>query len=159
VDSSATPTRLPLLSSHPFRVGWLFARRSVSRLVDDLIEIPTSCLFVPAGAPTFLTLRAGSHALMAALLLEARARRDRVVVAQFHVEDLVPASRRNRCPGRFSLRDMWLRPRGGFGFKWFLRERDPQRICALHRSLAQRLASEDCRPLAEWADALSAQAF
>jgi hypothetical protein len=72
-DSSATPQRLPLLGSRPFEFAWWSSPRGVHELASGLVEIPTSTLLAPAGAPTFLTLRAaGTSVLLSLLELEAR---------------------------------------------------------------------------------------
>ena len=74
VDSSATPQRLPIFSSTPYANTWLFARRTPYELAPGLLEVPTSCLLLPAASPTWLTLRRrASLAFLRLLLWEARA--------------------------------------------------------------------------------------
>ncbi|MBI5169348.1 MAG: polysaccharide deacetylase family protein [Candidatus Eisenbacteria bacterium] len=141
-DSSATPQRFPLFSSTPLNPGWWASPRTVHELAPGLLEIPTSTLLVPAGAPAFLTLRgAGSRTLVAALMRECRWS-GAPLVLQFHVEDFTPATLRDRGWGRASWRDLLPRARGGFRIKLFLRERDPDRIVATHRGVV-----EACAPL------------
>jgi hypothetical protein len=138
-DSSATPQRFPPFSSTPFHPGWWACPRRIHELEPGLVEIPTSTLLAPAGAPTFLTLRsAGSRLFLALLESEARAKRDLAIVLQFHVEDFSPASRRVRTWGRPSWRDFVPRSRGGFGLKLFLRDTDPARIVRTHRGIVER---------------------
>lgn len=136
-DSSATPQRFPLLSSTPLNPGWWRSPRSVHELAPGLLEVPTSTLLVPAGAPAFLTFReAGSRALVAALARECRWS-GAPLVLQFHVEDFTPATTRDRGWGSPSWRDLLPRARGGFRIKLFLRERDPDRIVATHRGIVE----------------------
>ncbi len=153
VDSSATPQRIPLLSSRPFAAGWLFTPRRPHALGPRLLEVPTSTALVPAGGSTFLILREGTLAFLGLLEAEARWRRDRVLVVQLHVEDLNPDSRRERGFGPLTWEDLVLRRRGGVGLKWSLQERDPRRIARFHHHMVQRLASMRCRCLAEVARA------
>ena len=88
VDSSATPQRLPILSSTPYANTWLFARRTPYELAPGLLEVPTSCLLLPAASPTWLTLRRrAALAFLRLLLWEARRRADRVPCVQLHVSD------------------------------------------------------------------------
>lgn len=138
-DSSATPQRVPIFSSKPFHPGWWSSGRSIHELAPGLAEVPTSTLLVPAGAPTFLTLRrAVSHLYLALLEAEARLTRGGPLVLQFHVEDFTPGSRRDRTSGPLSWRDFRLRPQGGFRFKLFLRDADPASIVRTHRSIVGR---------------------
>jgi hypothetical protein len=140
-DSSATPQRFPLFSSVPFHLGWWASPRRVHSLAPGLVEVPTSTLILPAGAPTFLTLRSsGTRLFLTLLALEARLDRALPVVLMFHVEDFSPESRRERRPGPPSWRDILLRPRGGFRIKIFLRDTDPDRIVRTHRGIVELLA-------------------
>lgn len=152
IDSSVTPQRLPFINSMPFSRGWFLARRRPFELHPGLLEIATSCLLVPAASPTFLTLRRASFALLALLEAESDWLGERPLVLMIHVEDLVPDSTRDRHPGPFSLRDVIPRRRGGFGFKWFLRDRDPRRIARLHREIVERLRPRGFATLATLAD-------
>ncbi len=158
-DSSATPQRLPLLSSKPFHPGWWSSPRVVHVLAPGLVEVPTSTLLVPAGAPTFLTFRsAGTRAFLALLELEARLLDRRPLVLQFHVEDFQRESARRRSWGRPSWSDLSLRARGGFRFKLFLRECDPARIVSLHEHILGRYAGCPGRTITELArEALAAR--
>ena len=140
-DSSATPQRFPLFSSTPLNPGWWASPRTVHELAPGLLEIPTSTLLVPAGAPAFLTFRAaGSRALVSALARECRWS-GAPLVLQFHVEDFTPATSRDRGWGRPSWRDLLPRARGGFRIKLFLRERDPDRIVATHHGIVDACAA------------------
>ncbi len=141
VDSSATPQRLPWLSSTPFHAGWLWTNRAPHLLGRSLLELPTSCFGVPFSAPAFATLRRSlSLGMLDLLEWEARNSSERAIVTMMHVEDLNPDTRRRLDPGRFVARDLLPRAQGGFRAKLFLRERDPRRIAALHESLLDRLA-------------------
>ena len=138
-DSSATPQRFPLFSARPFHPGWWSTPRRVHALAPGLIEVPTSTLLLPAGAPTFLTLRSvGTRVFLALIELEARLHRGRPIVLQFHVEDFSPESRRDRAWGRPTWKDLQLRPRGGFRFKVFLRDTDAERIVSAHSAIVSR---------------------
>lgn len=147
-DSSATPQRLPWLSSAPLRLGWWRTSRRVHALAEGLWEVPTSTLIVPAGSPTFLTLRsAGTAMLLSALQLEQRWTADRVLVVQLHVEDFAPDSSRPRSWGRLGWRDLWPRKHGGPRLKLFLRETNPVRILALHHDIVRRLGGSRAIPI------------
>ena len=90
VDSSATPQRLGILSSEPWRNPYLVASRRPALIRPGLLEVPTSAFLVPLAAPTFQTLRrTASLAFTRMLILETRLFASRVVVAQFHVHDLI----------------------------------------------------------------------
>jgi hypothetical protein len=149
VDSSATPQRLPFLSSRPFEPGWFFSPRRPHALAAGLLEVPTSTLLIPASAATFLTLRGATSVLMGALETEARLAHDRVLLVQLHVEDLSPDSLRVRGFGPLTWHDFLPRRRGGFGLKWALQERDQPRIVARQRQLVRRLAAMRCQTLEE----------
>jgi len=69
VDSSATPQRLPIFSSTPYANTWLFVRRAPYELAPGLLEVPTSCLLLPAASPTWLTPRRWITAAFLRLLL------------------------------------------------------------------------------------------
>ncbi|MGH8262703.1 MAG: polysaccharide deacetylase family protein, partial [Steroidobacteraceae bacterium] len=60
VDSSATPQRPAILSSMPYERTWMRSPRHPYFLADGLLEIPTSCLLIPAGAPSVAILRSFS---------------------------------------------------------------------------------------------------
>lgn len=140
-DSSATPQRLPLLSARPFHAGWWSCPRAIHEIAPGLAEVPTSTLLVPAGAPTFLTLRsAGSYLFLSLLEAESRLAHHAPLVLQFHVEDFTPGSRRDRSRGRLSWRDFLPRRRGGFGLKVFLRDTAPAGIVRTHRGIVARFS-------------------
>lgn len=125
VDSSATPQRLGILSSTPFDNVWTLAPRRPWELAPGLLEVPTSCFLVPAGAPTFMVLRRrGSRLLLRLLAWEAGAF-SRPLTVQFHVGFLNPSSVRHRRPSEpLSVRDFIPRRSGGLGFKHRLRSSD-----------------------------------
>ena len=157
VDSSATPQRLSVLSSIPYRNTWTAAPRRPHYVHPGLLEIPTSTFLVPAGTPTFLILRrALSLAFIRLLLAEGRICGDRVLVLQLHPDDLNP-----RSPHRTPLRplravDFTLRARGGFGFKHHLKDRDRGRISRTAREVVELVAPCRCATLAEIASAVRA---
>ena len=125
VDSSATPQRLPIFSSTPYANTWLFARRTPYELAPGLLEVPTSCLLLPAASPTWLTLRRrAALAFLRLLLWEARRRADRVPCVQLHVSDFVPDAAPPAPEETLGPRSFLLRRDGGLRFKVFLRERN-----------------------------------
>jgi hypothetical protein len=143
VDSSATPQRLPIFSSTPYANTWLFARRAPYELVPGLLEVPTSCLLLPAASPTWLTLRCrAASAFLRLLLWEARRRADRVLCVQFHVSDFVPDAAPPSPEETLGLRSFLLRRDGGLRFKVCLRERNPERIYATASAIIGTLRSE-----------------
>ena len=132
VDSSATPQRLPIFSSTPYANTWLFARRTPYELAPGLLEVPTSCLLLPAASPTWLTLRRrAASAFLRLLLWEARRRADRVPCVQLHVSDFVPDAAPPSPEETLGLGSFLLRRDGGLRFKVFLRERNPERVYAI----------------------------
>jgi hypothetical protein len=143
VDSSATPQRLSILSSTPYANTWLAARRGLHELAPGLMEVPTSCLLLPAASPAFLTLRRRvALAFVRLLLWEARRWTDRVPCVQLHVSDFVPAAappapEETMGPGSFLPRRD-----GGLRFKVFLRERDPQRVYAMTQGIIEALRDQ-----------------
>ena len=140
VDSSATPQRLPIFSSTPYANTWLFARRTPYELAPGLLEVPTSCLLLPAASPTWLTLRRrAASAFLRLLLWEARRRADRVLCVQFHVSDFVPDAAPPSPEETLGLRSFLLRRDGGLRFKVFLRERDPGRVYAMTQGIVEAL--------------------
>jgi len=142
VDSSATPQRLPIFSSTPYANTWLFARRGLHELAPGLLEVPTSCLLLPAASPTFLTLRRGAaSAFLRLLLWETRRWRDRVPCVQLHVSDFVPDA--PPTPPEETLGPGSFLPRrdGGLRFKVFLRERDPRRVYAITQEVISTLCA------------------
>ena len=131
VDSSATPQRLPIFSSTPYANTWLFARRTPYALAPGLLEIPTSCLLLPAASPTWLTLRRrAASAFLHLLLWEARRRAEYVPCVQLHVSDFVPDAAPPSPVETLGLRSFLPRRDGGLRFKVFLRERNPERVYA-----------------------------
>lgn len=143
IDSSATPQRLPILSSTPYANTWLFARRGLHQLAPGLLEVPTSCLLLPAASPAFLTLRRrAARAFMGLLLWEARRWPDRLPCVQLHAGDFVPDApppppEEALAPGSFLLRRD-----GGLRFKVFLRERDPLRIYAIVMTIIEAVRDQ-----------------
>jgi peptidoglycan/xylan/chitin deacetylase (PgdA/CDA1 family) len=156
VDSSATPQRLPLLSSRPFARGWLFASRRPRPLAPGLLEIPTSTLLVPAWGSTFPILRGASRAFLGLLAAEARWMGDRVLVVQIHAGDLDPDAPATAEPRRAGWGDLLPRRTGGVGLRWWMHERDPRRRAVLHQQLVGRLAADRCACLRDVGRALRA---
>jgi len=143
VDSSATPQRLPIFSSTPYANTWLFARRTPYELAPGLLEVPTSCLLLPAASPTWLTLRRRvSSAFLRLLLWEARRRADRVPCVQLHVSDFVPDASPPPLEEALGLRSFLPRRDGGLRFKVFLRERNPERVYAITLGIIESLRGE-----------------
>ena len=155
VDSSATPQRLSVFGSTPFRGAWTLAPRRPHYIRPHLLEIPTSAALVPAGSPTFqIFRRRASTAFVRLLALEAQLLQDRVVVLQFHPDDLSPSSPQSRaCPPRMTPGEFLLRRQGGFGFKHRLKDTDRSRISAVAQELVRFVAAQRCATLA----ALAAQ--
>lgn len=151
VDSSATPQRLPLLSSQPYSRGWLFASRRPRPLVPGLLEIPTSTWLVPAGGSTFRILRGASRALLRLLVAEARWTGHRIVVVGLHAADLNPDAPAESGPGRMGWTDLLPWRTGGVGLRWWMHERDPRRRAALHQELVGGLAAGPCACLRDLA--------
>ncbi len=150
-DSSATPQRLSVFGSTPFRGAWSLSPRRLHYLRHGLLEVPTSTAVVPAGSPTFLIFRRRlSLAFIRALLLEARLFPDRVVVVQFHPDDLNPASAQTApCAARLTPGDFLLRRQGGFGFKHHLKDTDRGRIGETTQTLVRLLAACRCVTVCE----------
>ena len=156
VDSSTTPQRLGVLSSHPGRCRWMRMTRQPHFVRPGLLEVPTSTILVPAGAPTFLTLRrALSIGLVRILLAEAHLLGNRVVVLQFHATDFNPVSGEPPVRSRITLKDFVLSREGGFGFKQYLRDTNSARICAMTRALIDLTARHRRMTLAEVARQLA----
>ena len=139
VDASVTPQRLGVLSSRIWQSPHLLAPRRPYFVRRSLLEVPTSCLFVPLGSPTFVTFRElGSKAFARLLMLEARLLRSRVVVAQFHVDDVVGEG---RLPG-WSRRE-WrhlLPSRHGIVARYWIRMTDADAVSRLSREVIGLLA-------------------
>jgi len=143
VDSSATPQRLPILSSTPYANTWVSARRSVHELAPGLLEVPTSCLLLPAASPTWLTLRRrAASAFLRLLLWEARRSAGRVPCVQLHVSDFVSDAAPPAPEETLSLRSFLPQVDGGLRFKVFLRERDPQRVFRMTQELIKALRGQ-----------------
>ena len=106
-------------------------RRALYDLAPGLLEVPTSCLLLPAASPTWLTLRRGAAlAFLRLLLWEARHCGDRVPCVQLHVSDFVPDAAPPSPGERLALGSFLPRPDGGLRFKVFIRERNPERVYA-----------------------------
>ena len=143
VDSSATPQRLPILSSTPYANTWLFARRAPYELAPGLLEVPTSCLLLPAASPTWRTLRRrASSAFLRLLLWETRRYADRMPCVQLHVSDFLPDAAPPLPEEALGLRSFLPRQDGGLRFKVFLRERAPQRVYAITLGIIESLRGE-----------------
>lgn len=130
IDSSATPQRLQALSSHPFRRGWLWSRRSPYLIRPHLLEVPTTTALLPAGSITFRLLRHRLSLFFVHVLLAEKALfRRRTIVVQFHSADLNPhAVRQPRKPVKGA--DFLLKRCGGFAFRSHLLEYDPSAVAA-----------------------------
>lgn len=140
VDSSATPQRLPIFSSTPYANTWLFARRGLHELAPGLLEVPTSCLFLPAASPAFLTLRRrAASAFLRLLLWEAQRWRERVPCVQLHASDFVPDAPPPPPEETLGLGSFLPRRDGGLRFKVFLRERDPARVYRITQAVVEVL--------------------
>jgi peptidoglycan/xylan/chitin deacetylase (PgdA/CDA1 family) len=143
VDSSATPQRLPILSSTPYANTWIGARRGIHELAPGLLEVPTSCLLLPAASPAFLTLRRRvALAFVRLLLWEARRWTDRVPCVQLHVSDFVPDAAPPAPEERLGVDSFLPKPDGGLRFKVFLRERDPGRVYAITQEIIEALQGQ-----------------
>ncbi len=143
VDSSATPQRLPFLSSTPYANTWLATRHGVHELAPGLLEVPTSCLVLPAASPTFLTVRRrASLAFVRLLLSEAKRWPDRVLCVQLHTSDFVPDAAPPSPEETLDLRSFLPRPDGGLRFKVFLRERDPRQRYAILLAIIEVLRGQ-----------------
>ncbi len=128
VDSSATPQRPGLLSSFPTRNPYLFSARSPHFLRPTLLEVPTSTALIPAGAPSFQTLRqTGSTLMMQSFFLEAALFPSRVVVVQMHTGDVV-GNPMLPADTKMKLADLIPRRQGGVRARKALRMRDPEAI-------------------------------
>lgn len=140
VDSSATPQRLPIFSSTPYADTWLFARRAPYELTPGLLEVPTSCLLLPAASPTWLTLRRRATAAFLRLLLwETGRHANGIPCVQLHVSDFVPDAAPPSPEEKLSWGSFLPRPHGGLRFKVFLRERDPRRVYAITQEVIETL--------------------
>jgi peptidoglycan/xylan/chitin deacetylase (PgdA/CDA1 family) len=136
VDSSATPQRPGLLSSHPWENPWLFSQRSPYYRTPSLLEIPTSCMLLPLNRTAFSLLRMpGTLAFVSLFMAEASLFPERSVVMQLHPDDLVPTAQDE--PRSFRLRDLLpLRGSGIVARYWLI---DTNR----HRSVARTIGACD----------------
>jgi hypothetical protein len=127
VDCSSTPSRPGLLSSEPLANPWLSSPRKPYFVCGSLLEVPTSCLLLPLGSPTFLVLRTrASIAFCRLLLWEATVRPEIVVNVMLHTADFLDDWGYGRLP--FSLSDLLPQRDGGLTWRRFLRMSDPRRI-------------------------------
>ncbi|MFH1313390.1 MAG: polysaccharide deacetylase family protein [Candidatus Eisenbacteria bacterium] len=147
VDSSCTPQRLGVFSSYPTENPYFWSRRTPHFINETLLEIPTSALVFPLGAPTFETFRySGTMLFMRLLLLEARLKPDVIINFMFHVYDFSPTGRIDPAPPR-SFRDLLPRTPGGFGWKRWIRETDPRNLCRTTHAMLTCLRGSDFRTL------------
>jgi peptidoglycan/xylan/chitin deacetylase (PgdA/CDA1 family) len=153
VDSSATPQRLGLLSSTPFDDVWTFAPRAPFQLAPGLLEIPTSCFLIPAGAPSFMILRrTGSRVLFRWLTAEAKLF-TRVLTLQFHVSFFNPHSPKRAAPRKpLALADFVPQRSGGLAFKHRLRSGDPRLASAIATDILDALDPSRCMGLSAIAE-------
>jgi hypothetical protein len=141
VDSSVTPQRPGILSSFPGECRNMFSCRAPRFVRPELLEVPTSTLLLPLGWPTFCTLRrTASRLLVDALVREASFRASLVLVAQFHVADLVPAGpplpRVTRC-----WSDLLPRKKKGIAARRWLRSTDRAQVASACATVMGRLAA------------------
>ena len=86
----ATPA--PLGTRHRTRTPGLFSPRRTYALARGLLEVPTSCLLLPAASPTLLTLRRRGRGPSSAPAASGRRGicQNSVACVQFHVSDFTP---------------------------------------------------------------------
>lgn len=159
VDSSATPGRWALLTSFPRQPTWSHSPRSPWFLRPGLLEIPTSTFLVPAGSPTFSTLRRTLAVLFVRLLAtESYWHGNHVLVLQFHPDDFNPRSQ-DRPRRRLQLSDFLLNDSGGFRFKYSLRTRCSSEIATITHTILDAVSVAECccYSLAELATVLRAR--
>jgi len=143
VDSSSTPQRLSVFSSRPYSASWTFASRKPYWIRKHLLEIPMTSLGVPAGSPTFSTLRRCISSIFIKLaLIESLLSQETIVNVQFHVSDLCPNMHRKRVRERIRPTDFALRRRGGFSFKYHLRQTDEAEIWKTSHALLSLLEGQ-----------------
>ena len=143
-DLSVTPQRLPILSSSPWCLGWLFAPRSpyhpserspYRRGLLPVKEIPTSCFLIPLAHGTIANLRPAIPARLLALLSTEARLFQRPLVAMLHPESLIGAA--ELWKPSLAWHDFFPRRNGGFHCRfYFLMERDPRTI---HRRIMRFL--------------------
>jgi hypothetical protein len=156
VDSSATPQRLGLLSSTPFDDVWTFAPRTPFELAPGLLEIPTSCFLIPAGAPSFMILRrTASRMLFKGLAAEAKLFA-RVLTLQFHASFFNPHSlKRAATPKPLALADFIPQRAGGLAFKHRLRSGDPRLATAIAADILGAVDPSHCAGLSTIAEEIA----
>jgi hypothetical protein len=156
VDSSATPQRLGILGSSPFRSSWTFYPRCPHYIRPGLLEVPTSTFLVPANSAAFRIFRRLSLVFVRLLLLETLLLNNRVVTLQFHPDEFNPRSEQSRPCRRLTFGDFVLRKQGGFGFKHHLKEMNYARISATTQACLRLVARHRCLTLAEIAQGITA---
>ena len=142
VDSSATPQRPAILSSLPYDDTWMTSPRAPHYLAEGLLEVPTSCLLVPAAAATFTILRSLSSLFLEALVIESLFATERVMTLQFHPSDFSPVCAGGHRNRTVTLRDFWPQRYGGVRIRHALTERDPRKSRALMQGLITRLTEQ-----------------
>ena len=140
VDSSATPQRPAILSSLPYDETWMTSPRAPHYLAEGLLEVPMSCLLVPAATATFTTLRSLSSLFLEALVIECALATERVLTLQFHPSDFSTASAGGHHKRTVALRDFWPQRHGGLRIRHAMNARDPRKSLALIEGLITRLA-------------------
>ena len=156
VDSSVTPQRLSILSSRPFQSAWTLASRRLRYIRPKLLEVPTSTFLIPAGSPTFQTLRLSlSRGFIRLLLWEVLAFNGRMLTLQFHPDDFNPSALRRPVGRSLQWDDFWLCPKGGFGFKHHLRDTHSARISAITHAIVSLLRIYGCTTLGAVSDLVS----
>jgi peptidoglycan/xylan/chitin deacetylase (PgdA/CDA1 family) len=149
VDSSATPQRLGILGSTPFRRAWTFSPRRLYYLRSGLLEVPTSTVLIPANSMAFRIFRRQALVFVRLLLREALSFNNRVVVLQFHPGEFNPHAGHERTSIRLRLRDFVLRKHGGFGFKYHIIEKDSARIRAVVQVCLSLVTKHHCVTLSD----------
>ena len=146
-DLSVTPQRLSLLSSTPWCFQWLWAprapyrpgRKSPYRRGEvDLLEIPTSCLFLPFAHATMTGIRSKGMAAMFELLAWEARHFDRVLVLLLHPESVVGEDFYwDRRKLRWS--DFVPRRNGGLSLRYHFGDIRPEESRRLSEELLTRL--------------------
>lgn len=141
VDSSATPQRLSILSSKPFKKAWTFTPRDPYYIRPSLLEIPNSCFLLPGGSTTFATLRSLNYFFLSFLIFESRFSQNRFLNLQFHPNDFNPNSKFIHRKISLKLVDFIPISNGGFGFRHLLTQTNSKKLCDRTYKIIERLNS------------------
>jgi hypothetical protein len=139
IDSSSTPQRLAILTSHPYNKSWALSARSPYFIRPTLLEIPTSCFIVPASSMTFATLRSLSCLFINFLIVES-VLCGRIINLQFHPGDFNPNSKGKKWKAPLKLKDFIPTRNNGFNFKHLLPESDTIKLNNLTQTIIQRVS-------------------